>query len=405
MAALPENPHTTATAIVRWYESKPQEHRPHMGASLIGHACDRYIWSTWRWVLKPTFKGRILRLFDSGKREEPRLIEELRAIGATVWDTDPDTGDQWRVAACDGHFAGSLDGVAKGLPEAPKTAAVLEFKTHSNKSFNDLVKKRVASAKPQHYDQMTVYMGLMQLERALYMGVNKDTDDIYVEWVEFNRERFDALLARAKRLIEMTAPPYRLSTDPEHFECKWCTFHAHCHGGRAAEMNCRTCCHASPVADAAWQCGSHNEFLTLEEQREGCDDHLLIPGLVPYADAQDGGSTWVAYQHRESGKTFINGSPDMPHDTTYGPVFTSVELHMCPEALLSEVVEVKQSFPGARVVAGSPAPSRVSTVFDDMADDDPDAAPSKRDAPVVRQKKARVAATVKAMELAREGEP
>ena len=81
-----------------------------MGASLIGHNCDRYIWLTWRWALKPEFKGRILRLFDTGKREESRLIEELRGIGATVWDVDPDSGDQWRVSACNGHFGGSLDG-------------------------------------------------------------------------------------------------------------------------------------------------------------------------------------------------------------------------------------------------------------------------------------------------------
>ena len=69
MAQLPESQHTTSAAIIRWYESKPQEHRPHMGASLIGHNCDRYIWLTWRWAHKPEFKGRILRLFSTGQRE------------------------------------------------------------------------------------------------------------------------------------------------------------------------------------------------------------------------------------------------------------------------------------------------------------------------------------------------
>ncbi|NBQ80048.1 MAG: oxidoreductase, partial [Betaproteobacteria bacterium] len=110
MAALPETQHTTAHAIVRWYESKPQEHRPHMGASIIGHPCARYVWLSWRWVKKAQFSGRVLRMFDTGKREESRLLEELRGIGAQVWDTDPNTGEQWRVSACDGHFGGSLDG-------------------------------------------------------------------------------------------------------------------------------------------------------------------------------------------------------------------------------------------------------------------------------------------------------
>jgi hypothetical protein len=395
MAALPESPHTTATAIVKWYESKPQEHRPHMGASLIGHPCDRNIWMTWRWVLKPEFKGRILRLFSTGQREESRLLEELRGIGAQVWDVDPETGDQWRVSAHGGHFGGSLDGIAKGLPEGPKTPAVLEFKTHSHKSFMDVVAKRVREAKPQHYDQMTVYMGLMELTRALYMAVDKDTDDVYVEWVEFDQARFDQLLARAEKLIGMTAPPDRLSEDPTHWQCKFCGFYKHCHQGVAAEANCRTCCHASPVENAAWRCDSHNEHLTVQEQREGCEDHLMIPGLVPYAEPVDGGSTWVAYRHRESGKTFVNGPADMPHDTTYGPVFSSTELHRCPGAVLPDAVETKAEFPGATVVSGSVTPR---TAFDDMESDDLDAIPTKPDHPVKRESRKRIAASIKQLE-------
>jgi hypothetical protein len=101
-----------------------------------------------------------------------------------------------------GHFGGSLDGVAKGLPEAPKTPAVLEFKTHNDKSFTDLVKNKVQASKPQHYDQMNIYMGLMELDRALYMAVNKNTDDLYTEWVHFVQDRFHQLMAKAEHLIE-----------------------------------------------------------------------------------------------------------------------------------------------------------------------------------------------------------
>lgn len=387
MAALPENPHTTAHAIVRWYESKPQQHRPHMGASLIGHACDRYIWSTWRWVLKPEFPGRILRLFSTGQREEPRLIEELTGIGATVWERDPQTGRQWRVSALDGHFGGSLDGVAKGLPEAPKTAAVLEFKTHSAKSFADLLGKGVKESKPQHYKQVQVYMGLMELERALYLGVNKDDDTVYSEWVHFDREEFDRLLARAKRLIEMTAPPDRISTDPAHWQCKGCNFYRHCHQGVAAEANCRTCCHASPVANAAWHCDVHSDAVPEDFQRRGCEHHLLIPGLVPYGEPVDGGSNWVAYRHRESGAHFINGPADLS-ETTYGKAFTSAELHSCPGELVTMAAEVKEQFPSARVV----------TAFDDMKDDDLDAVPSKTDTPVKRKARSRIAQSIKQLE-------
>lgn len=388
MAPLPESTHTTATAIVKWYESKPQEHRPHMGASLIGHACDRNIWLTWRWALKPEFKGRILRLFSTGQREESRLLEELRGIGAEVWDSDPNTGDQWRVVTHNGHFGGSLDGIAKGLPEGPKTPAVLEFKTHSHKSFMDVVAKRVREAKPQHFDQMTVYMGLMDLDRALYMAVDKDTDDVYVEWVHFDRERFDQLLARAQRLIEMTAPPDRISTDPTNWQCKFCNFYKHCHQGVAAEANCRTCCHASPVEKAAWHCEVHGDVVPLDFQRKGCDQHLMIPGLVPYGEPVDGGSNWVAYRHRESGKHFVNGA-DLG-TTTYGPCFTSAELHHCPGGLLPDAADLKTEFPGAKVISG--------TAFDDMESDDLDAVPTKPDTPAKRESRKKIASSIKQLE-------
>lgn len=395
MAQLPESQHTTSAAIVRWYESKPQDHRPHMGASLIGHPCDRYIWLTWRWALQPAFKGRILRLFSTGQREESRLIEELRGIGAEVWDTDPNTGDQWRVSAINGHFGGSLDGVAKGLPEAPKTPAVLEFKTHSNKSFTELAKKKVQAAKPQHYDQMQTYMALMELDRALYIAVNKDTDDLYTEWVHFDKDRFDVIMARAQRLVEATTPPYRMSTDPEHFECKWCSMWTHCHNGQAAQANCRTCVHASPVENAAWSCGKHNKPLDDKTQRAGCDVHLMIPDLVPYGDPQDGGENWVAYKHKTTGEYFINGPESLKE---YGPNFSSRELHNCNGALMADVIKHKAEFPVTKVVSGTTKPHADATsMWDDLATH-PDDIPVKPDAPAKREERKKIERTVKAME-------
>lgn len=394
MAALPESQHTTSAAIVRWYESKPQEHRPHMGASLIGHECERYVWLTWRWVLKPEFKGRILRLFDTGKREEARLIEELRGIGATVWDTD-ENGEQWRVSACNGHFGGSLDGVAQGVPEAPKSTCVLEFKTHSDKSFMELVKNKVQAAKPQHYDQMQVYMGLMDIDRALYMGVNKNTDDVYCEWVHFDKDRFHVLKSRAQNLIESPNPPGKISEDPAFYVCKMCSMWKHCHGGIAAETNCRTCCHATPVENAAWQCQHLNTEIDIKLQRQGCTQHLLIPSLVPYGEPVDGGENWVAYKHRTTGVMFVNG-PEGVQD--YGPVFSSAELHRCPGELLANVVEIKEQFPGSKMVSGDVTSPHtdLATAFDDIATH-PDDIPVKLDAAPKRELRKKTAAAVEAI--------
>ena len=154
------------------------------GASIIGKSCARALWYDFRWVTPSRFSGRLLRLFETGQLEEDRIVRNLRATGATVLELDPETGRQFRVEAHGGHFGGSLDGVAIGLLEAPKTWHVLEFKTHGVKSFADLTAKGVVLAKPQHAAQMQIYMHLTGITRALYMAVCKNTDALHIERVE-----------------------------------------------------------------------------------------------------------------------------------------------------------------------------------------------------------------------------
>ena len=103
------------------------------------------------------------------------------APAPTVLDADPETGRQWQVTALGGHFGGSLDAVAIALLEAPKTWHVVEFKTHSAKSFAMLKKEGVERGKPQHWAQMQVYMHLTGITRAMHVAVCKDTDEIHIE--------------------------------------------------------------------------------------------------------------------------------------------------------------------------------------------------------------------------------
>jgi hypothetical protein len=122
MAELPPVSSPTRDAIFAAYEADADDgFRVHLGASLIGKDCERALWYDFRWTTPARHPGQLLRLFETGQREEARLVQNLRRIGATVLEVDPDTGRQFRVQAHGGHFGGSLDGVALVLPEAPKT--------------------------------------------------------------------------------------------------------------------------------------------------------------------------------------------------------------------------------------------------------------------------------------------
>jgi hypothetical protein len=312
MATIPAGNHDTVAQIYRAYEAKAEDpRRPHLGASLIGHPCERYLWLTFRWVGTKTHSGRLLRLFETGQLEERRLVDNLKSIGVEVHDTDAG-GKQWRVSAIGGHFGGSMDGVCKGLPEAPKTWHVLEFKTHNEKSFKDLIGKGVGASKHQHWAQMQVYMGLGELKRALYMAVNKNDDTVYMERVEADKEAFTELMNRAERVIRAAEPPLRISNDPAWWQCKMCDFYEHCHGTEVPAVNCRTCAHSTPVVDGEdgkWTCEHFGEVgLIAQREAQECPSHRFIPIMLERVAEQTGYVNGdVEYTLRDTGERFKNG--------------------------------------------------------------------------------------------------
>ena len=304
MATLPPPPTPTLSAIYAAYEARQGDgFRDHLGASIIGKSCARALWYDFRWVTPSRFDGRVLRLFETGHLEEARLVRDLRATGATVLDVDPETGRQFRVIAHGRHFGGSLDALAYGVREAPKTWHVVEFKTHATKSFTELTTKGVVVAKPQHAAQMQIYMHLMGLTRALYMAVCKNTDALHIERIDADPAEAQRLLDKAERIIFAQHPPARISDDPAWFECRFCTHHAVCHEGAAAAVNCRTCLHATPV-EGGWHCARHDRALDAAMQRVGCSKHLFIPDLVP-GTVTDAGDDVVVYRLKD-GTTWIN---------------------------------------------------------------------------------------------------
>jgi hypothetical protein len=312
MATVPEPIHTTVATIYRAYESDADDgHRPHLGASLIGHACERYLWLTFRWAGSKKHSGRMLRLFKAGQDFEPRIVAELRRIGVDVHETAPD-GKQWRVSAVGGHFGGSMDGAARGFPEAPKAWAVVEFKTHNAKSFAAL-KDGVQKSKPQHWAQMQTYMGMTGMARAMYIAENKDTSELYAEWVHFDEVEFAKIMARAERVITAAEPPLRCSNDPSWYVCKMCDFHSLCHGEEAPDVNCRTCAHSTPVVDGedgGWDCKEFGQVgLIAQRESHQCSTHRYIPILLErFATQKDYVNGDVVYEQKHG--TFANGQGD-----------------------------------------------------------------------------------------------
>lgn len=261
------------------FRGEQEAFRSHMGASLIGGECGRAIWYGWRWVTKPHFPGRILRLFNRGHLEEARFISLLLLIGVQVYQQDAN-GNQFRISHANGHFGGSGDGVGVGIPDLPpQTAALLEFKTHGEKSFKELVAKGVRDAKFEHYVQMNVYMRKMGLGAGLYGAVNKNTDELHMEIIPLDIAVADQFLDRGEKLIELRDPPKKLNDSPGFWKCRFCDHRPVCHMRAVPEVNCRTCEFSTPGADGQWICTKFDQIIPKETQLVGCKSYQRHPQI------------------------------------------------------------------------------------------------------------------------------
>lgn len=251
----------TIPAMGDAYSTDKFPFRSHLGASGIGDECARKPWLSFRWFARPKHSGRLLRLFNRGHLEEARFIAMLLTIGCEVYQQD-ENGNQFRISDAGGHFGGSGDGVAIGVPDLPPgTPALLEFKTSADSPFRKLVENGVRAAKFEHYVQMNTYMRKMGLPVALYMSVNKNNDELYGEIVPFDADCADTFIERGVNLVWKQTPPNPISTSAGYWKCKMCDFKAHCHLDAAPDQNCRTCIHARPT-----------------DQSEIKEEHKKLPG-------------------------------------------------------------------------------------------------------------------------------
>lgn len=268
-------------------------HRTHLGASLIGGECSRYLWYVFRWTFREETDGRKQRLFNRGHREEDRFAEWMRGIGFQLWTHDTskpadEKGEfpQFRISGVMGHFGGSLDGIAI-LPEryGISEPILAEFKTNgTGAGFNKLGEAGMAVAKPQHFAQTSTYgykgINGTKFRYVAYFNINKNDDSLHVEIVKLDHQLGQQMEAKAERIILSQTPPARLSDNPTFHKCGYCAVKDICHKGAIPERNCRSCKFARPVENAEWFCEVHNGVIPREFIPQACDSYKAITANV-----------------------------------------------------------------------------------------------------------------------------
>jgi len=244
--------------------------RPHLGASQIGHACQRSLVYSFRWAFKKRIPGKLNRIFNMGHHIEDIIIEAVQSIGIKHY------GSQDRVIDSTGHAGGSVDGIVSNVPGfEPEEELLFEAKSMNHTNFLDVKRNGVQKSKPVYYGQVNMYMGRMELDFAMFVALDKNTSDLYFEIVPFDKEHYEELLDRennilyAQHINEFT----RISDNPSWFMCKFCDAKDICHSGGVVESNCRTCEYGEIHLEGKWFCGKSKDELSVEEQLVGCMEY------------------------------------------------------------------------------------------------------------------------------------
>jgi hypothetical protein len=255
-----------------------EDQRTHLGASVIGRQCERYLWYLFRWCFVSEKTGRQLRLLDRGRKEEDRYVEWLRGMGFVIDTINHVTEKQFTVSAVGGHFGGSLDG--KGFLPVKynfKEKILYEFKTNkTGSSFNNLKAKGVAIEKQEHFSQTNVYGYLDDINYCLYMNVNKNDDDVHIELVKLNKEEGKRLCLKAEKIITSQTPPRKISESSVFFDCKFCDAKHVCHFNKEPERNCRSCKFAEPNKNKVWHCNMYANDIPTDFIPVGCQNWFSI---------------------------------------------------------------------------------------------------------------------------------
>jgi len=219
--------------------------RDYLGASRLGHACERALQFEFAGAPKDEgqdFSGRSLRIFAIGHQLEDLAIRWLRAVGLDLYTRKgnrPD-GEQFGFSVAGGRIRGHVDGIVAEAPAALglRTPALWECKTMNAKNWRETVAKGVTVAKPVYAAQIALYQAYMEAtvpgisaNPALFTAINKDTAELHHELVPFDADLAQRMSDRGVRILRATDAGEllpRIAANRDFFECRFCPWAERC---------------------------------------------------------------------------------------------------------------------------------------------------------------------------------
>lgn len=253
-------------------------YRSHLGWSVIGHPCLRYLYYHWNWMQREEHSGRMEAIFIEGHKIETEIRKILKAKGAIFHDEVDENGSQIKVSDLGGHFGGSCDGIfswpAIGLTEP----TLLECKSIKSQGFKPLITKGVMAEKPQHYSQQSGYGYKLGIKFATYITRNKNDSTYFIEIVDLDWTHAQEMTRKAEFVILTNEVPNRISEKRSYYVCNMCSYQDICHDRKAPTPNCRNCTSCTPVAESKFHCKTWQSIIPNKQALiKGCNEHHTKP--------------------------------------------------------------------------------------------------------------------------------
>ncbi len=283
--------------------------RPYLGASGLGNECRRRVWLDFRWASVRKIEADSLMKINDGHRSEDVVAEHLRAVkGIELWTVDPENPEK-QIGFLDGHVGGNLDGVIRGLLQAPKTPHVWENKAVNEKKFEKLKELKAKLGEKAalkawditYYIQAQLYMHKLGLTRHYLTVCTPGMRDIVSCRTDYDVVDAEKTMALGHQLSTQDTPPERISDRPDYYLCKGfkCSHYSICHEGALPKINCRTCARATATPEGKWVCEVSGAELSYEDQLSGCKLHRynyeMLPSRKPVRFEGTGDDVVVTY--------------------------------------------------------------------------------------------------------------
>ena len=119
-------------------------------------------------------------------------------------------------------------------------------------------------------------MGRLNLAHGMFVAMDKNNSEIYIEFIEFDQDHFELLKLKEKEVLFATNINEftRISNNPSWYACKFCDAKDICQSSGSIESNCRTCNNVQKQVDGEWYCVKRGN-ISSEEQETPCDEYCI----------------------------------------------------------------------------------------------------------------------------------